>query len=101
MHWRLESASRLRVKSRGFETDGSDEGIEIINDALIETIELRSPLGFEPNVCFNGAEKACREWGIDSFEELQEDEADRVSVREELISARVRKLYDEAFGAKF
>jgi hypothetical protein len=34
--------------SRGFETDGLDEGIEIIDDALIEAIELRSLLGFEP-----------------------------------------------------
>jgi hypothetical protein len=60
----------LRLKSRRFQADGSDEGIEIVDDALIEAIELRSPLGFEPFVSFDGAEKACREWGIDSFEEL-------------------------------
>jgi hypothetical protein len=33
----------LRVKSRGFEADGSDEGVEIVDDALIKAIELRSP----------------------------------------------------------
>jgi hypothetical protein len=60
----------LRLKSRRFQADGSDEGIEIVDDALIEAIELRSPLGFEPFVSFDGAEKACREWGIDPFEEL-------------------------------
>ena len=60
----------MRLKSRRFQADGSDEGIEIVDDALIEAIELRSPLGFEPFVSFDGAEKACREWGIDSFEEL-------------------------------
>ena len=60
----------MRVQSRGFEANGSDEGIEIVDDALIEAIELRSPLGFEPFVSFDGAEKACREWGIDPFEEL-------------------------------
>jgi hypothetical protein len=27
--------------------NGSDEGIEIVDDALIEAIELRSPLGFD------------------------------------------------------
>jgi hypothetical protein len=64
------------VESRGFEADSSDEGIEIVDDALIEAIELRSPLGFKPSIYFDGAEKACREWRIDAFEELQEDEGD-------------------------
>jgi hypothetical protein len=64
------------MESRGFEADGSDEGVEIVDDALIEAIELGSPLGFEPGICFDGTEKACREWGIDAFEEFQEDEAD-------------------------
>ena len=91
----------MRVESRGFEADGSDEGIEIVDDALIEAIELSSPLGFEPGICFDGTEKACREWGIDAFEELQKDEADRVPVREKLITARVRELGNEAFGAEF
>ncbi len=59
------------------------------------------PLGFEPGVCFDGTEKACREWGVDAFEEFQEDEADRVSLREELIAARVRELGNEAFGTEF
>ena len=61
---------------------------------------MRSPLGFEPSIRLDGAEKACREWGIDAFEELQEDEADRVSLREELIAARVRELGNKAFGAE-
>ena len=60
----------MAVESRGFEADRLDEGIEVVDDALIEAIELRSPLGFEPFVSFDGAEKACREWGIDPFEEL-------------------------------
>jgi hypothetical protein len=60
----------LRVESRGFEADGSDEGVEIVDDALIEPIELRSSLGFELGISFDGAEKACGERGIDAFEEL-------------------------------
>ena len=74
------------MKSRGFEADGSDEGIEIIDHALVEAIELRSPLGFELCIGFYGAQKACGERRVDAFEELQEDEADRVPVREELIA---------------
>ena len=62
---------------------------------------MRSPLGFEPGIRFDRAEKTCREWGIDAFKELQEDEADRVALREELIAARVRELGNEAFGAEF
>jgi len=88
-------------ESRSFEADGSDEGIEIVDEALIQAIELRSPLGFEPGICFDGAEKACREWGVNAFEELQEDEADRVPLREELIASGIRELGDEAFGAEF
>jgi hypothetical protein len=77
----------LRAESGGFEADRSDEGVEIVDDALIEAVELRSPLGFKPGICFDGAEKACREWRIDAFEELQEDEANRISLREQLIAA--------------
>ena len=90
----------MRVESRGFEADGSDEGVEVIDDALIEAIKLRSPLGFEPSVCFDGAEKACREWGIDAFEELQEDEADRVAFRQESIAPGVWKFLDQALGSE-
>jgi hypothetical protein len=58
----------LAALSCGFEADGANEGIEIIDNALIEAIELRSPLGLKPCVCFDGAEKACGEgrkgpWG--------------------------------------
>jgi hypothetical protein len=91
----------LRVESRGFEADGLDQGVEIVDDALIEAIELRSPLGFEPGVCFDWTEKACRERGVDALEELEEDETNRVAVREEPITARVRELGNEAFGAEF
>jgi hypothetical protein len=50
--------------SCGFEADGANEGIEIIDNTLIEAIKLRSPLGLKPCVCFDGAEKACGEWRV-------------------------------------
>jgi hypothetical protein len=89
------------VESGGFEAHGSDECIEIVEDALVEAVELGPPLGLEPSIRLEGAEKACREWGIDALEELQEDEADGVSVREELIAARVGEFSNKAFGAEF
>jgi hypothetical protein len=46
----------LRVESRGFEADGSDECIEIVDDTLVEAVELRSPLGFDASIWLDGAE---------------------------------------------
>ena len=51
----------MRAESGGFETDGPDEDIEIVDDALVKAVELRSPLGFEPSIRLEGAEKARRE----------------------------------------
>ena len=86
--------------SCGFEADSVDEGIEVIDDALVEAVELRSPLVMEASIRAYGAEKAGGKRRINAFEELQEDEADRVSVREELVAARAWQLGDEAFGAQ-
>ena len=91
----------MGAKSRGFEADGSDERVEIVGDALIEAIELGSPLGFKPGICFDGAEETCREWRVDAFEELEEDKADRIALRQELITAGVGELGNEALGAEF
>jgi hypothetical protein len=44
----------LAALSCGFEAEGANEGIEIIDYALIEAIKLRSPLGLKPCVCFDG-----------------------------------------------
>jgi hypothetical protein len=90
----------LRVQSRGFKADSSDEGIEVVDNALIEAVELSSSLAFELCVCFDGAEKACGERRIHAFEELQKHEADRVSVAQKLIPARVGELGNEAFGTE-
>jgi len=47
----------LAWQSRGFEADGSDEDIEIIDDALVEPIELRLLLAMKSAV---GAEQGKR-----------------------------------------
>ena len=78
-----------------------NEGIEIIDNALIEPVKLRSPLGLKPDVCFDGVEKACGERRVDAFEELKEDEANRVPLREQLIAARVGELGNKTLGADF
>jgi hypothetical protein len=55
------SSADFRVFQQPAKAHGTDEGIEIVDDALIEAVELRSPLGFEPGICFDRTEKACRE----------------------------------------
>ena len=87
--------------SRGFEAEGADEGIEVIDDALVEAIELRSLLLVDSSIRTDGAEKGSGERRIHAFEEFQEDEADRISLREQLIAAGLGKLGDEPFGPKF
>src|ERR1700726_111397 len=48
----------------------------------------------------DGAEEASGKRGVDSFEQLQEHQADRISLREDLIAAGVWKLGDETLGAQ-
>ena len=67
-----------------------DEGIEVIDDPLIEAVELSSPFRLELSIGLDRAEKACREGCINAFEQLQEHEADRVAMWQHLIPARVR-----------
>jgi hypothetical protein len=66
----------LGLLSCGFEPNGLDEGIEIIDNTLIEAIELRSLLVVDSSIRANGAKKAGGKRGVDTFEELQEDQTD-------------------------
>ena len=60
--------------SRGFEAEGVDDGVEVIDNTLVEAIELRSLLLADLSIRADGAEKASGERRIDAFEEFQEDE---------------------------
>ena len=62
--------------SCGFEADGVNEGVDIVDDALIEAIELRSLCGSSWDSERDRAEKAGGKRRIDAFEQLQEDQAD-------------------------
>ena len=87
--------------SRRFEAQGAIEGVEVVDEALIEAIELRSLLLVDCSIRADGAEKGSGERRIHAFEEFQEDEADRISLREQLVAAGLGKLGDEPFGPKF
>jgi hypothetical protein len=66
----------FRMISGDLGIEGADKIIEVVDDSLIETVELGSLLMVESVISWDGTEKACRKRSIDSFEELQEDEAD-------------------------
>jgi hypothetical protein len=56
------------VLSCGFETDGLDERIKIIDYAVVEAVELRALLVREFGICADGAKKAGGQRGIDPLE---------------------------------
>ena len=66
----------MAALSCGFEADRADESVEVIDDALIEAVELRSLLLVDSSIRADGAEKAGDKRCIDALEELQEDQTD-------------------------
>ena len=85
----------------GFEADGPDECIKIMDDPVVEAVELGSPLVGDCGIGADRAEETRSQRGVDSFEQLQEQQADRVTLREELIAARIRKFGNETLGPQF
>ena len=81
-----------------FEADRANESVEVIDDALIKAVELRPLLLVDSSIRADGAEKAGGKRRIDALEELQEDQTDCRSEREELRAARVWKRGDEPLG---
>ena len=85
----------------GFEADGPEECIKIIDDPVVEAVELGSPLVGDSGIGAGRAEETRSQRGVDSFEQLQEQQADRVTLRGELIAARIRKFGNETLGPQF
>ena len=83
-----------------FESDSLDECIKVIDDPVVEAVELRSPLVSDSGISADGTKKSRGQRGVDALEELQEDEADRVSLRQELIAVGTWKLGDEPLGSQ-
>jgi len=74
---------------------------ECIDDPVVEAVELGSPVVGASGISADRAEETRSQWGVDSFEQLQEQQADRVTLREELIAARIRKFGNETLGPQF
>ena len=69
----------------GFEADSLDECIKVIDYAVKEAVKLRPLLIRDSGLGADGAEETRRKGRVDSFEQLQENQADGISLREELI----------------
>jgi hypothetical protein len=73
--------------SRSFEADGVDERVEVVNDALVEAVELRSALAGKRGVGLDRRQQAGGQRGVDALKELQEDEADRIALGKNPLAA--------------
>jgi hypothetical protein len=83
------------------ESDGANESVEVVGDPLVEAIELGAPVVLETSIGCEWIEETSGQRGVDSLEELEEDQGDGVALRGKLIAARVREPGKETFGAKF
>ena len=87
--------------SRGFQADGVNEGVEVIDAALVEAVELRSAVAWKRCVGLDRREQAGGQRSVDALEELHEDEADRIALGQEPAAAGAPRLFDETFCAQF
>ena len=79
------------MRSGGFfEAHRANELVEIVDDALVETVELGLLVGVYASIAFDRAEDAGGKGSVDPLEEFEEDQADRISAREQLIAPRAR-----------
>ena len=90
-----------RCSSRRLESNGAQERVEVGDDSLIQPVESMAFLLRETSIGGDWREQAGGERCVYAFEELQEDEADRVAVGEQAITSRVWDAFDEALRAKF
>jgi hypothetical protein len=96
-----EFCTHFLRESRGdLQSDGTQQEIEVVDDALIEPIERVALVRREPSVSRNGREQAGGERRVHALEELQEDEADAIAVWLEPVPPGVRDTGDESFGAQ-
>jgi hypothetical protein len=70
----------------GPQTDGLEEGVEVSDDALIETVEPMALLLGKTRIGSHGAEQSRGQRCVDALEEFQEEQANRVAVREQSIA---------------
>src|SRR5271157_6187182 len=71
------------------DSNGRNELVEIVNDALVQAVELALPLVLQAGVSGGGAQQPCGKWGIDAFEEFEKYQADGIAAGEQAVSSGV------------
>ncbi len=95
-----EFGSRFATSSGNLEADGSQKCIQIVTDSLIQAIELAALLFDQNVVAAEWRQQTGGERRINLFEELAEDQADRIALADQSIATGVRDLLDQAFDAQ-
>ena len=89
------------ASGRCFETDCVQQFVQVVDDALIEPIELRTLHIWQRRVSPKRLEQACRQRCVNAFKEFEKDDRDRVLVGLQLILAGVRQLVTSALARNF
>ena len=79
------------------QTDRTPEGVEVGDDALIESVESMALLFSEDGIGRDGSEETGRQRGVDAFEEFQKEDAQSIPMGQQAIAARA---LDQAFRAR-
>jgi GAF domain-containing protein len=91
--YRGANANFVRVcwESGGFfEADGVNKVVEIVDNTLVEAVELRSFIGLEAGIAFDRAKDTGGKRSVDPLKQFEEDQANGVTGREQLIAPRAR-----------
>ncbi len=80
----------LSISSGGFETDRIHEFVKIVNNALVKAVELRALLLLQFAVAGDGRQQPGGQGGVDSFEQLEEDEADGIAFAQQAVAPGTR-----------
>ena len=75
-------------------------GVEIVDDALVEPVELKAFLLMDLRISGEGLEEPGRQRRVDALEEFEEHETDRVPVREESIPSPAGHLRDKPLALR-
>ena len=77
------------------------EFVEAGNDASIQAVELRAAEFVHLGIRAEWPEQTGGERRIDAFEELEEEQTYRVSLREQSIATGARDLFNQTLGSEF
>jgi len=84
----------------GFEADGLQQLIQIIDDTLIEAIQLRAFLLLKFGITLDRLQETSGERRLDSLKELEENEAHGVALGGQAMAAGFGDFERQAFGAQ-